>query len=997
MRPDKQLLSGFAILGAALCLIVLTWAGTLRAISTEEQEVHARVASTLGNQALTFSEQVGRQILELDQTLLILTRAWEADPEHFDLDAWRRLAVAMSGITRDVVLVDQNGVIRQSSIPEAIGQNVSDRDFFAYALEHTADDHLFIGAATIGPIMRQWHLSAARALHGRDGSFAGTIHTDYRVEAITDAFGQADVGIGGMVSLIGLNDGRVRAAVGPTTIDQNTSIADTQMLTAMRQQPSGIWTGPSAQDSVRRIHSFRQIPDRDLLLVVAMDEDEAMRPAETWRMQASIFAGCITALLLAMAFLLRLGLRQAGRREETLAEERATLAAANAQLEVARAHAAAKTEQLEATLAGMSDGVSMVDAHFCMMEWNARFQEIAGVPPDVLRVGLPMEEVLRAQARNGQFGVVDVEAEVERRMTLLRAGRFGTTERQRPDGRSLELRRNPLPDGGFVTLYSDITDRKRAELALRDARAMAEAANAAKSRFVAIVSHEIRTPLNALLNALRLLADSGMAPQQQSILDMARQSGDALSGLIRDILEMSRMEAGQLTLRPEICALRPLLDNAMTVFQSQAADRGITLNVEISPGVPNEVLIDPVRVRQVLLNLLSNAVKFASAGRVSLAVGIAGSTAQGLPILRLAVRDEGPAIPKADRDLLFWPFSRLDRPLGYDATGTGLGLAICHHLIQLMHGEIGCSAWETATGSHGNEFWITLPVEALPEPAPAPLVIEAADPAAERPPPRPLPRTRILLVDDVPANQLVTATLLRREGHQVDVVSSGEAAIRAVGKTPYDLVLMDIFMPGMTGPEAAQRIRAMPGIGRTVPIIALTADATNQDFSDAGIDGVLLKPVSPPELLAVLGRYAWQGFPGVQPLLPVNNEQTVQDMKVEQPILAEDRIEELRTHLPRATLVPMVEECLTDLENRLPALRNALQRGTGAAIAAHAHAMVGMAAGYGMASLESKLRAVMTAARDGETDGFDGTAAEVKIELDRTAIALRDALHDELA
>ena len=217
----------------------------------------------------------------------------------------------------------------------------------------------------------------------------------------------------------------------------------------------------------------------------------------------------------------------------------------------------------------MSDGVAMMDRRLLLAEWNRQFPEIAGVPPQVLRVGLPMEDILRAQVKSGQFGPVDMETEVARRMALLhKDGLGGSIERTRPDGHTIELRRNPLPDGGFVTLYTDVTARKQVENALRDARAIAEAATEAKSRFVAIVSHEIRTPLNALLATLTLLHDAGLPPAQQALLDMSRQSGDALLGLINDILEMSRMEAGQLSLRPSVFALRGLLDGAIEIFSA---------------------------------------------------------------------------------------------------------------------------------------------------------------------------------------------------------------------------------------------------------------------------------------------------------------------------------------------------------------------------------------------------------------------------------------------
>ncbi len=1000
LRRDRQTLGGLAILVVVGCLIALTWFGTHGAIVAQRLEASTRVSATVTGQAFAFADQVGRQILAIDQTLRILVDAQERDPTTFDLEAWRARAVVLTGLSRDLLLLDENGIVRQSSVPEAIGLNMASQPFFQDLVEHAADQdrRLFIGSATIGTVLRQWHLDTARGLRNADGSFAGAILTDYRTAAISDLFAQAELGAGSLITIVGLNDGKLRAAIGPASIDPDASIVDSEMFQPLRAAPSGIWVGPSSTDAALRIHAFQQVPGRDLAVIVGLVEQEAMRPAYDWQFQARLFASCITLLLLLIGVILLRQVRHARRREDALAEDRAVLAASYAQLEVARARADAKSEQLEATLAGMTDGVAMVDAHLCLVEWNARFPEVAGIPSDILRVGQPMEEILRAQARAGQFGPLsDIEAEVERRIARLRTGRFGTSQRQRPDGRTLELRRNRLPDGGFVTLYADITEHKRAEAALKEARLSAEAANAAKSRFVAIVSHEIRTPLNALLNTLRLLADSGLPESQQPLLTMARQSGDALSSLINDILDMSRMEAGQLTLRPSLFDLRGLLAGSLDMFQGQAAERGITLNLSVGPTVPVEMFTDPGRLRQVLLNLLSNAVKFAVPGEVRLQVDSTRHAATGLAVLRLSVKDRGPIIPEELRDRLFRAFSRLERPEGDEAAGTGLGLAICQHIVSLMNGEIGCATWIAPDGVPGNEFWLEVPLAALPaQPEHRPTRIGATE--LETLPPRKAPRTRILLVEDVPANQIVTATLLRREGHMVDIAGSGEAAVRAAAASPYDLIFMDIFMPGMSGPEATQRIRALPGPTRGVPIIALTGSVSGDDedtFRLAGMNGVLAKPVSLPELLETIGRRVWFGHPGgvlptPETMAPLTEDEAMQNL------LAMDRVNELRANLPPQMVIDLIEECLGDLEARLPALRASLHAGVPSSIVAHSHAMVGMAAGYGMASLEAVLRGIMDKARDDDVDDIKEAAAEVEIELSRSAAALREVLKKEL-
>ena len=999
VKPDRYVLGGLAILLAMVCAIALTWLAAVQVGRSEWRDASARASAHVVDQALVIAEQINRQILVLDQTLRVLADRWQADPQHFDLETARRQAAALAGLSRDMLLVDRDGIVRQSSVPEATGRNLADAAFFrALAEREPGEDRLFIGATTINPVMRQWHMDVARPLRLADGSFAGAIVTDYRTSAITDMAGGLHLDPNTLVSVIGLADGKLRAALGPSAIQPDASITGTPMFTAIGKGSNGLWTGPSALDAIRRIHAYRRLPGRDLAVVVAASEQVVMAPAMRQRLEIDAFAGFATLLLAGMAVtLIRYG-RQVRRRELALAEERAVLAAANAQLQVARAHADAKTEQLEATLAGMTDGVAMVSAHFCLVEWNARFPEIAGIPAESLRVGLPMEEILRMQARNGQFGALAtdqaVEAEVQRRMAALRTNRFGVTQRERPDGRSLELRRNRLPDGGFVTLYSDVTDHKRAEADLKEARAQAEAANQAKSRFVAIVSHEIRTPLNALLNTIRLLADMVMAPAQRSLVDMARQSGDALSGLINDILEMSHMEAGDLTLRPSLFSLRPLLEGAVEMFRSQAAERGIRMHAIIADGVPAECWTDPGRLRQILLNLLSNAAKFAAPGNVALIASPGDSPNWAL---RLVVRDTGPVIQAEDRARLFQPFSRLERPGTESTGGTGLGLAICRQLIGLMGGEIGCESWVSEDGTEGNSFWITLPPSIVPAgitqtPAPLPVTVRPS-----HIPRRNIPRTRILLVEDIAANQVVTATLLRREGHLVDIVGKGEDAVRAIRTHPYDIAFMDIFMPGMSGPEATQRIRALRGAASRVPIVALTANVSASDetlFREAGMDGILGKPVALADLLQSLARHAWAGHPANVPAEPV--APPAADEVEREPVLSGQRIAELRSNLAPDTFAALVEECLVDLDHRLPALRRALLNGAGGAIAAQAHAMVGMAAGYGMVALEARLRTIMAATRNGDP-AINGKVevGAVEVEMAKAAAALRGMLQNE--
>jgi CheY-like chemotaxis protein/HPt (histidine-containing phosphotransfer) domain-containing protein len=385
-------------------------------------------------------------------------------------------------------------------------------------------------------------------------------------------------------------------------------------------------------------------------------------------------------------------------------------------------------------------------------------------------------------------------------------------------------------------------------------------------------------------------------------------------------------------------------------------------------------------------------VKFARAGDVILSVARDYSTRATAGGLRIAVLDQGPTIPPADRERLFQPFSQLDRPDGDTAVGTGLGLSICLHLITMMGGAIGCEAWSDDQAG-GNTFWITLPdtVIVLPLPAPA-----QAGPLPPRPdsavnlPRRLTPRTRILLVEDVRANQVIAATLLRRVGHTVDIVSNGADAIRAVQRVPYDVVLMDIFMPGMSGQEATRHIRELPDLSARVPILALTANTAPEDevlYIAAGMNGALGKPVSLPELQAALTRHVWPGHPagGLTTLVPA-----VPAPDATESLLSLERLAELRMNLPADVLMNLVDACLTELDEKMPPFRRALAAGIASEIETQAHAIAGIAASYGLAAVETKARAIMAAAKGGEIVDFEAAFSDIEAALTRSGDALRE-------
>ncbi len=413
---------------------------------------------------------------------------------------------------------------------------------------------------------------------------------------------------------------------------------------------------------------------------------------------------------------------------------------------------------------------------------------------------------------------------------------------RRPDGSVRWVLGNATPErqpDGSVLWHGyifDNTERKAFESELVRAREAALDASQVKSQFLANMSHEIRTPLNGILGMTQLLLESEVTAEQRIFLDATRTSGQLLLALINDILDLAKVESGRLELEVLAFSPRELLTRVVQTLSVRAEERGLILGLEVDAAVPALLKGDPTRLLQVLINLAGNGVKFTAKGSVRLAMT---RTAQGL--LRIAVRDTGIGIAPERLARLFQPFTQVDGTISRRYGGTGLGLTISRKLVERMGGTLGVESVE----GQGACFTVELP---LPEAASG-AVVALSSPAA---PTRPsLPRS-VLVAEDNAINALVVRTLLERDGHRVVHVTTGLAAVEAVARGYFDLVLMDIQMPELDGLEATLRIRdGERARGGHVPICALTANAMKGDVERclaAGMDDYLTKPVE----LAVL-------------------------------------------------------------------------------------------------------------------------------------------------
>jgi signal transduction histidine kinase len=764
-------------------------------------------------------EQLRRQFLAIDQTLRILRREWERDRTNFDLATWGREIVALADVTLQIFITDAHGIIRASSRPELIGNDLSTRDYFRHEADLPRDDdRMFVGSLRQGMVTRQWQLNMVRRLNEPDGSFAGVISASYDPNTIVKLYGEAEVGARGLIAVVSVPDGGIRAIAGPGQTSSAGSVAGSAMFEALLSNPHGFWVGPSATDGSERIHAFRDVPDRNLTVVVAFDESEALSEAAAWERGALIVAGCITGILALAAALVFNRNRAARLREEQFARDRAVLTAANAELAASRAQVHAKAGQLEATLAGMSDGIMMVDPNLHLIEWNAHFPEFTGVPSEILRPGLPMNEILRAQAEAGEFGDVDVEPEVVRRLALLRSGAsLGTIERRRPGGRIMELRRSAILGGGFVTVYTDVTARRQAEDRARQAEKLA-----AIGRFTAGVAHDFNNLLSSIVGTADLMHHRlGAQDERSRYIERILETAQKGAALVRQLLMSTQRQALSPTLVDVNAVVLGMIDLLRaTIGPAVDIDTGLSSGLWLA-------LIDQSQIERAILNLAVNARDAMPDGGVltitTMNVHGDGRDLEDRDHVVLAVSDTGTGMSEEVIRNASEPFFTT-KPVG---KGTGLGLSQVHGLAQHSGGTVQISS-ELGKGTTvriafpRGEGQVPIPMEVGTglitgtEDFPSPPV-EAIGPDRRRP--------RVLLVDGDDEFRETLSAMLRTTGYMPIAAASRAEAVRIIEeRVGFEVLLLDMAMSDSDRVMISDAAREWdPG----VPVVVMTAQTAN--------------------------------------------------------------------------------------------------------------------------------------------------------------------------
>lgn len=411
-------------------------------------------------------------------------------------------------------------------------------------------------------------------------------------------------------------------------------------------------------------------------------------------------------------------------------------------------------------------------------------------------------------------------------------------------------------DGKAVRLAGgarDITAERKMARALRAAKESAESDSRAKGEFVAVLSHEIRTPLNGILGFIPMLREESLTERQQEYINTMERSGEFLERTLNEILDHSRVESGSLQLDMKQFLVADLVLSTIGMFQNPAKAKGVVLRSEIHPEVKKIYVGDEFRIQQILINLVSNAVKFTKAGEIVVKVKVAYlDLAEGL---EFSVKDTGMGVPAGEEDHIFEAFRQSDPSIARQYGGAGLGLSIVRKIAKLMNGHV----WLAETSPKGSlfKFFISLrttEAHLISWTGMTPRIVEKDKEASKR-------VLRILLVDDSAVNLKVTSLLLLGEGHDLQMVTSGKDALKMCSEQYFDLILMDILMPELSGVETVQLLREQEKQLRTKnrhhPVIALTANAdggTRQECEQAGMDGFLSKPVSKSALLEVIER-----------------------------------------------------------------------------------------------------------------------------------------------
>ena len=815
-----------AIVWSATCVLLLALVATAAGlVRTERRAALARADLIVTQTVAGASAELNRALLSLDLQLTsvadLVAPAWRRDGTLDAEAAHRALGLFKDRqlLFTDAALIGADGRTLAASLPTSDRSGMQLPDGFAARVFAQGVPQLTISNPAMSPATTEPSVYLARLALLPDGRQALAV-VEVPMTVLTAIIAQAGSGQSLEITLE-RDDGQLLASV-PSSAGLRLRQGE---LPALREDALGGATmrAPSRLTGVPALVAARPTLYRSLRITVSLPLAEALR---AWQQNRNL----ILAASLALVALTLMGGALSQWQFNRLSDAREALARS--------------VQTLDQALDAMPDGFLLCDKHDRVVRWNERYLEMLPWLRGVLRVGIPFGELSSAVVETPLLDASQVERQewLDERQQMHRVG-FGELERDLGNGLVVRIIDRRTKDGGVVSVFHDVS---AAERRLEQAKATAESANQAKSQFLATMSHEIRTPLNAVLGLNELMLHSSLDSQQRRYAELIGSSGRLLLALINDILDVSRIEAGHLQLTLAPFSPRAAGEGVVALMRERAVAKGLALRFEMVPGEDALIQGDAIRIQQILFNLIGNAIKFTDTGTVQVAIVLEPGAERALS-LRLEVSDTGIGIPASAMPTLFDRFTQADSTTMRRYGGSGLGLAITREIVELMGGSIAM----TSTPGQGSRFVVTIPSHFVDRGDRVSVAVEPGQAAASRPP------LRILVAEDNDVNQILISAVLTRMGHLVHLVGNGQLAVEAVRRGRYDLVLMDLQMPGMDGMEATLAIRALDGPQAGLPIIAMTANAFEEDrlaCLAAGMDDYVAKPIDLEQLARAIAR-----------------------------------------------------------------------------------------------------------------------------------------------
>ncbi|MBP5987091.1 MAG: response regulator [Azonexus sp.] len=811
------------IFSLALILgLAIIWLAVAYELDRRRSSDLREVARATEFQAQAFAENTLSTIKRLNEILLDLRLRWEGEPGHFAQLVKRRQQY-MADVAFQVAVIDADGWMAYSNLAAPKDRvYLGEREHFR--VHRDGGDRLFISKPLKGKVSGKWTIQFTRPILEQE-KFKGVLVVSVSPETIA-AFSEK-LAPDTIITLVA-DGGDIMARYPDNAQAMGMKLTGTPYLTP--DAPiSGNFSRRAQVDGVERLYGFHRLPEYGLSFVVGHSVEAVLAGYRDHRFKVLAVASGISLAFAALLLLLFSSLSARAEMEQRLQDSQAMLRSA---------------------VDAIGEAFVIYDQDDRLAYCNEQYRAYYRTSADLLVPGMSFEEIIRGGAERGQYkeAVGRVDAWVVERMAAHRSGQTDLIQ-EIDGGRWLRIRERKTPEGFTVGFRIDITE-------LYEAKQAAEAANLAKSRFLAVMSHEIRTPLNGILGMAQMLLLSGQHEQdRQEYARTILNSGQTLLALLNDILDLSKIEAGKFELLPSVFEPGQLLAETSALFAGPVREKNLEIRTRWAGPEGSRYRADPIRLRQMLSNLVSNAIKFTERGFVEVEA-LEVIREGGQATLEFAVRDSGIGIPPEKQGLLFKPFSQADSSTTREYGGTGLGLSIVRRLAVLMGGEAGV---ESMPGQ-GARFWFRIRTEVLGanEESRRSQRAPAAQPEASA---SPVIAGRVLVVEDNPVNRKVIQAMLGKLGLHIDTVENGQEALDAItGGLKPDLVLMDVQMPVMDGLQATAEIRRWEAAGERghLPIVALTAGAFEEDHlrcTAAGMDDFLAKPIKHGELLAALGKW----------------------------------------------------------------------------------------------------------------------------------------------